>query len=181
MLITKKDIADPRRFHDPENCEGAFCPLHNPSNHKMRDWPMNLRTDSWAFPLIERICPHGIGHPDPDSVAYLERNTKFGKIKGTWGIHGCDGCCGGMSRNPPRLTASITFTFDLDDQGWYNLHPEWFDDDGDFFATERMISTWLSHGGTERLIQYFGEDVRNLVEQNDQFNMEWDISVDYEP
>lgn len=33
---------------------------------------------------MERICPHGVGHPDPDEID-LEVNAK--------GIHGCDGCC----------------------------------------------------------------------------------------
>lgn len=37
---------------------------------------------------MERICPHGVGHPDPDSLAYLDAVG----VKGA-GIHGCDGCC----------------------------------------------------------------------------------------
>lgn len=31
---------------------------------------------------MERICPHGVGHPDPDCM-YAKRDT----------VHGCDGCC----------------------------------------------------------------------------------------
>src|ERR1035437_3597591 len=50
----------------------AHCVLHNPSNHKMRTWPMVLRSSG----LIERKCPHGIGHPDPDSAAYLDWASK---------------------------------------------------------------------------------------------------------
>ncbi len=53
---------------------------------------MNLRTDEWANPLVERICTHGIGHPDPDSVKYMESISMPG-AKGTWSSHGCDGCC----------------------------------------------------------------------------------------
>jgi hypothetical protein len=34
------------------------------------------------------MCPHGIGHPDPDSVAFFEKNGDTG-----FGVHGCDGCC----------------------------------------------------------------------------------------
>jgi hypothetical protein len=34
---------------------------------------------------MERICPHGVGHPDPDHVFYTKRMTDT--------IHGCDGCC----------------------------------------------------------------------------------------
>lgn len=34
---------------------------------------------------MERICKHGIGHPDPDDL----------KVQSSWaeGVHGCDGCC----------------------------------------------------------------------------------------
>ena len=31
--------------------------------------------------IMERICPHGVGHPDPDDVLNQDR------------VHGCDGCC----------------------------------------------------------------------------------------
>jgi len=38
--------------------------------------------------LFERQCPHGIGHPDPDDVAYrLSIGDDYA------GTHGCDGCC----------------------------------------------------------------------------------------
>jgi len=84
-----------------------------------------------------------------------------------------------MSRNPPQLTASITFTFDLDDFGWMHLKPEWFNEDGHFIATPKMVADWIENGGKQRLIEYFGEDVRSLVEQNDQFLMHWDITVDF--
>lgn len=30
----------------------------------------------------------GVGHPDPDSVAYFERHDIT-----HMGVHGCDGCC----------------------------------------------------------------------------------------
>ena len=50
----------------------------------MKDWPLNLRESM----LMERICSHGIGHPDPDSLAWMERNGREG-----YGVHGCDGCC----------------------------------------------------------------------------------------
>jgi hypothetical protein len=76
------------RIHKRSSCEGRHCSFHNPSNHHMKDWPMLVRMSS----LVERICPHGVGHPDPDSVAWLEENGPEG-AKGTWGIHGDDGCC----------------------------------------------------------------------------------------
>jgi hypothetical protein len=70
--------------HRKDQCRGGHCPFHNPSDHIMVDWDMFLRETG----LIERICPHGVGHPDPDSAAFLNANGGGG-----YGVHGCDGCC----------------------------------------------------------------------------------------
>lgn len=75
------------RIHPESTCEGEFCCFHNPSDHHMRDWPRNVRLDKGA--LTERICPHGVGHPDPDSLAWLVRVSG----EDHWGVHGCDGSC----------------------------------------------------------------------------------------
>lgn len=67
-----------------------FCVIHQPSNHHMRRWPMHIRNNT----LIERLCTHGTGHPDPDSAAalnylmYRDPQQTYG-----YGVHGCDGCC----------------------------------------------------------------------------------------
>lgn len=74
------------RIHDASRCEGQHCPFHNPSEHKMKFWEMNVRLDNKA--LVERMCRHGVGHPDPDSLAYFES-----KGISYMGVHGCDGCC----------------------------------------------------------------------------------------
>lgn len=63
--------------HPADTCAGDHCTIHNRSDHHMRGWPQHWRDDR---ALMERICPHGIGHPDPDEI---NPNT----------IHGCDGCC----------------------------------------------------------------------------------------
>lgn len=88
------------RIHDVEDCSalrgpdkwgrtlGMFCPFDKPSQHPLSDARLNLRDDRYG--LMERICRHGVGHPDPDSVDFLERVT--GETH--WGVHGCDGCCG---------------------------------------------------------------------------------------
>lgn len=68
--------------HNKSDCKGNFCVIHNPSEHSMKDFPTHWRSDRY---LMERICPHGIGHPDPDDLAY--------KMLKHEGIHGCDGCC----------------------------------------------------------------------------------------
>lgn len=73
--------------HSPTKCQGQFCTIHNPSEHHMRDWPWVLRSST----LIERVCSHGVGHPDPDSWPVLDKI--FGHRPGTWATHGCDGCC----------------------------------------------------------------------------------------
>lgn len=70
--------------HNPDKCAGQVCVFHNPSKHGMSTWPVNIRETG----LIERMCYHDdqqpVGHPDPDSVAFLGES---------FGIHGCDGCC----------------------------------------------------------------------------------------
>lgn len=72
--------------HTPEGCTGRHCVIHNPSDHAMRDFPTHWRSDRM---LMERICPHGVGHPDPDDLAYQE--ARFPQRAP--GVHGCDGCC----------------------------------------------------------------------------------------
>ena len=69
--------------HRADRCQGSHCTIHNMSDHTMRSYPQLWRGDRG---LMERVCPHGVGHPDPDdpkSSDYYE-----------W-VHGCDGCCAG--------------------------------------------------------------------------------------
>lgn len=73
------------RVHNRAMCKGP-CAIHNPSKHKMVKWPMLLRETL----LIERICPCGVGHPDPDSVRYLH---SIGRQ--SMDVHGCCGACSG--------------------------------------------------------------------------------------
>lgn len=73
------------RFHSQLSCRRSeACVIHNPSDHQMRRWPRNLR----ASALVERMCVHGVGHPDPDSVAFFDSIGRRG-----FDVHGCDGCC----------------------------------------------------------------------------------------
>jgi hypothetical protein len=74
--------------HDAANCAGEFCCIHNPSDHPLKDAPMNYRFDR---DITERYCEHGIGHDDPDDLAF--RINKLGQDPKYAGIHGCDGCC----------------------------------------------------------------------------------------
>jgi hypothetical protein len=62
--------------HGVTDCERP-CPIHWPSQHHMRSWPQHWRVDRG---IIERLCDHGVGHPDPDDKSRDK-------------IHGCCGCC----------------------------------------------------------------------------------------
>lgn len=73
------------RTHGASKCAGETCVIHNPSNHHMRQWPMNWRGDTG---VMERLCAHGVGHPDPDATTFAKAHGR-----GWYGIHGCDGCC----------------------------------------------------------------------------------------
>lgn len=47
----------------------------------MREFPQSWRADRQ---IMERICIHGVGHPDPDDYKMQDPHER---------IHGCDGCC----------------------------------------------------------------------------------------
>lgn len=75
-----------RRVHSPRDCAAReSCWIHRPSKHGLRAWPILWRADVGK---AERLCPHGVGHPDPDDITYLE---SIGRRSAT--VHGCDGCC----------------------------------------------------------------------------------------
>lgn len=73
---------------DTEDCAKG-CTVHNPSGHAMREFPTHWRDDRG---LMERICPHGVGHPDPDHIAFVER-VAGKEAASAESVHGCDGCC----------------------------------------------------------------------------------------
>jgi hypothetical protein len=75
-------------LHFKKDCNRP-CPIHAPSKHHMVTWPINIRETL----LTERLCAHGVGHPDPDSIVWMDDHSYPG-AKGSWGVHGCDGCCG---------------------------------------------------------------------------------------
>ena len=69
--------------HEPDECKDPnVCSIHNRTNHHMRGFKQFYRFDRG---IMERICSHGVGHPDPDDYNVLQGNDK--------GVHGCDGCC----------------------------------------------------------------------------------------
>lgn len=81
----------PKPAHKPDKCKGHACCFHSPSSHHMVNWPMVIRYDRYG--LVERICEHGVGHPDPDSLAYIDKCLEAAGWEKDDGIHGCDGDC----------------------------------------------------------------------------------------
>lgn len=74
--------------HDKDDCSGN-CPIHNQSDHHMKSWPLHWRDDKGIF---ERIDPLGVGHPDPDSIKYIEKCYGI-EVANSVSLHGCDGFC----------------------------------------------------------------------------------------
>lgn len=83
-----------------DSCAERGCVIHSPSEHGMRDMPTLWRGDRY---LMERLCPHGVGHPDPDDMSF----KKTVMSEEDWvaeGVHGCDGCC---SNSDHRRAATV--------------------------------------------------------------------------
>lgn len=78
--------------HAESRCEPP-CPIHAPSDHQMRYFPLTWRSDRGFF---ERLCPHGTGHPDPDDLAFKLRTMGPREYASrAYGVHGCchERCC----------------------------------------------------------------------------------------
>lgn len=85
MVLLHADKIKLWNIHPQEKCAGRPCVIHHPTDHHMRGWRLHWRDDRGIF---ERICDHGIGHPDPDQFDYWESTGQ------DWqGVHGCDFCC----------------------------------------------------------------------------------------
>jgi len=67
--------------HDPANCAGRECTIHNRRIHHMRSWPQHYREDKG---VMERLSPFGCGCPDPDDIDW---RGPSGRSMAT--IHGC--------------------------------------------------------------------------------------------
>jgi hypothetical protein len=81
------------RTHAEGTCRGEHCCIHKPSDHPLNTAQLHWRADRQ---MMERICEHGVGHPDPDDLEYkrsiMSRQAYRARAYET---HGCDGCCGG--------------------------------------------------------------------------------------
>lgn len=76
-----------RGVHRPSACSGQpwGCWIHHPFPHRLDHAPVRWREDNET---AERVCDHGIGHPDPQDAAYWW-NAHNRDVT----VHGCDGCC----------------------------------------------------------------------------------------
>jgi hypothetical protein len=94
------------KTHSRSECLREHCTIHNRSDHSMRKYPQHWRGDRG---IMERICPHGVGHPDPDSP--------WDKESADW-IHGCcgHGCC--TARMNPSGKKSLSDPTMWDRNGW---------------------------------------------------------------
>lgn len=79
MPVARLEHSDKRicNVHNMSQCRGRACSIHNRSDHALRSFPQVFRSEGF----MERQCPHGVGHPDPDDPFAPQ-------------VHGCDGCCG---------------------------------------------------------------------------------------
>jgi hypothetical protein len=92
------------KTHGEDECSGTPCVLHSPSDHPLKNAPLNWRSER---AMMERICEHGIAHPDPDDRAHWERrlggdpaSREFIEARAQ---HTCDGCCSGTYGQPNEL------------------------------------------------------------------------------
>lgn len=92
--------------HNAEICASGPCPIHSPSDHPLNRAPLSWREDRQ---FMERLCWHGIGHPDPDDV-----RVRAGHGVGT---HGCDGCCG--RADEPVTWRSLLA--EMREAGWHHV------------------------------------------------------------
>ena len=81
--VTLENTDERLTCHLPIQCRGEICCIHNRTDHCMRNFAQHWRSDRG---IMERICPHGVGHPDPDDW----QNTDT--------VHGCcvPPCCGSL-------------------------------------------------------------------------------------
>jgi len=101
---TGEKYGELQNVHPLSACsEARGCGMHNrPSDHALRDAKLLWRDDRQ---ILERVCKHGVGHPDADAAAYLASINRSND-----NIHGCDGCCTGKpetSEGKPEFFSSM--------------------------------------------------------------------------
>jgi hypothetical protein len=84
-------------YYSPDHPKGL---RHNKKHNlwmSLDDWPKDMR--GWEVVwradrgILERVCAHGVGHPDPDQFSYWKANGMEAEA-----VHGCCGCCTGAPK-----------------------------------------------------------------------------------
>lgn len=88
-IVTLEHATEMIVTHPASECSGRPCPIHDRTDHVMRTFPQHWRSDRG---LMERICRHGIGHPDPDQWGHFVESLGAEEASVMF-VHGCDGCC----------------------------------------------------------------------------------------
>ena len=70
--------------HRKGDCVGSYCVIHRPMPGPWDSWPRQWRTDRR---IMERVCPHGVGHPAAEQHEFWMRTGR-----GYEWVHGCCGC-----------------------------------------------------------------------------------------
>lgn len=83
-----------KNVHEKVECFLEYCCIHNPSEHPLREAPM----DWWGeFRHMVRVCEHGISHPDPDDLQFKIARGDWVTTESICSVHlmkeNCDGCC----------------------------------------------------------------------------------------
>lgn len=71
--------------HERTQCIGTWCAVHQPMPGPWADWPRSWRTDR---AIMERTCPHGVGHPVAEMY---EHSVAQGRAYDL--VHGCCADC----------------------------------------------------------------------------------------
>lgn len=84
-----------KNIHPEEGCRGRKCAIHNPSEHPLKDAPMDWYGGEIRH--LVRVCEHGFHHPDPDDIAFKMLTWDFMTVEAIASVHlveeNCDGCC----------------------------------------------------------------------------------------
>lgn len=113
------------KTHGKDECSGTPCVLHSPSEHPLKYAPLSWRSDRV---MMERICKHGIHHPDPDDRAHWERrigeDPASKEFLDARARHDdCDGCCQGFNPDGSATEELLDKLQQYLDETWINGNP----------------------------------------------------------
>lgn len=82
------------RTHEPDQCEGRLCDIHNRRGPEpWGSWPLNWRDDRRMMEVIDPES--GIGHPTRAQRDYWYAKLSERDAQAQM-VHGCNGGCSGL-------------------------------------------------------------------------------------